>query len=535
MSTIWQSSYAQLLQGRKQFSRADSLRGMLSPERNAYDVTFYNLDISINPKTRELSGSNTIHFTVVNDFERMQVDLFPNMRVDKIIWNDIELTYEREFGAVFITIPQKLKKGSKHAIAFYYSGRPQTARRAPWDGGFVWSADDNGKDWIGVACQGTGASMWWPNKDHQSDEPDSMRIAVAVPKHLKNISNGRLRSVTPTENDYLKYEWFVSNPINNYNVTVNIGDYAHIQDVHNGLSLDYYVLPYNVERAKKHFAEVKPMMDCFEEKFGEYPFRKDGFKLIETPYLGMEHQSAIAYGNKYRMGYLGSDLSGTGIGLLFDYITIHESGHEWFGNSLTTADIADMWIHEGFTVYTEAVYVECRWGKDKALEYLNGIKKNIENKEPIIGTYNVNSEGSGDMYYKGAMVLNTLRSIVNNDEKWWKIIKNLAVEHKKQIVTSAQIEKYFSDNIGMDLIPVFDQYLRNASIPVLEYQLLNNEVKYRWKTTVPNFSMPIKLQTENGKYSMVTATNDWKSIKLKNTKEFRVPTEWFYVEIKQVN
>ncbi|MBH8575624.1 M1 family metallopeptidase, partial [Nostocaceae cyanobacterium CENA369] len=338
--------------------------------------------------------------------------------------------------AVFIAFPKPLTVDrTDKTIRFYYSGNPLIAKYAPWDGGFVFKTDSQGKPWIGVAVQGTGASLWYPVKDSQSDEPDfGATIKVAVPDGLMNVSNGRFKGSENLKNGYTRWDWEVKSPINNYDITVNIANYVHIHDTHNGLDLDYYVLPENEEKAKTHFEEVKPMLDCFESKFGKYPFAEDGYKLVETYYLGMEHQSAVAYGNKYRKGYMGTDISGTGIGMLFDYITIHESGHEWFGNSITSKDIADMWIHEGFTTYSETVFIECLYGYEKAMEYINGQKNRVSNRSAIIGNYGVGHKGSNDMYYKGALLLNTLRHIVNDDKKWWKMLLTYSETYRHKII-----------------------------------------------------------------------------------------------------
>ena len=370
---------AQLLQKKAEFSRADTLRGYLSPERTCYDVTYYHLDITIDPDRKFLWGSSMFSFQAVTGFRRLQFDLFANMEVEKVVWKGKSLPFSREFNAVFVDFPEKVKAGSRSSFTVYYKGNPVVARNPPWDGGFVFSKDHAGKYWVGVACQGTGASLWWPNKDHQSDKADSVLISVAVPDGLMNVSNGRLRSVEKIGGGYHKYHWFVSYPINNYNVTVNIGDYSHLKSSYQGdgggLDLDYYVLKENRARAAAHFEpDVQQLLRCFEGWFGPYPFYRDGYKLVETPYLGMEHQSAIAYGNQYRKGYFGTDLSGTGHGNSWDFIIVHESGHEWFGNQVTSSDIADMWIHEAFTTYSEGLFVESREGREAGVAYIKGLR-----------------------------------------------------------------------------------------------------------------------------------------------------------------
>src|SRR5690554_8192553 len=449
------------------FTKRDSLQGGLPLERTCFDVLYYRLDIMVNPDEKYISGSNSISFEVVENTKRIQLDLFENMKVDSVLWATVEynddavlkehflkLNYTREYDAVFIDFPKELKKGAIERLDFYYSGKPKEAKNAPWDGGFVWKKDSNGKPFVGVAVQGTGASLWYPCKDSQSDEPDyGVGISISVPDNLVAVSNGWLcgksarkynndgsNSTLPIkykeDNDYIRYDWCVTYPINNYNITLNIGDYVDFYDELDNLNISYYVLRENKQKAKKHFEDdVKPMLKCFQDKFGPYPFPEDGYKLVEAPYLGMEHQSAVAYGNRYKKGYLGNDISGSGVGMLFDFIIIHETGHEWFGNSITSKDIADMWIHEAFTTYSEAVYVECRWGYDKAMDYINGQSRMVENRKPVVGQFGVNFKPkSADMYYKGALMLNTIRHIVNDDKKWWKLILDYSNHFKHQII-----------------------------------------------------------------------------------------------------
>lgn len=522
--------HGQVLSNKKHFTEADTLRGSLRPERN-YDVIKYDLDVRVVPADKFISGSNTITFKAEEDLPVMQVDLFQNMKVDSIIFRGEPMKFNRRHNAVFIELAPKMEKNAVDSIQFYYSGNPVIAQNAPWDGGFVFEKDREGYDWIAVAVQGTGASLWYPNKDHQSDEPEEVSIGVAVPNELMNVSNGRFIGKDILKDGYTRWNWKVESPINNYNVVVNIGNYVHFNDRFRDLDLDYYVLPYNLEKAKKQFEEVKFMMHCFYEKFGAYPFEKDGFKLIETPYLGMEHQSAVAYGNEYKMGYLGNDLSNTGIGLKWDFIIIHEAGHEWFGNSITARDIADMWIHEGFTSYSEAVYVECRWGKEEALEYLKGIRSGIGNTRKIIGTYGVNSEGSGDMYHKGANLLNTIRSIYDNDELWWKTLKDYTVSNRHQIITTETTEEFFNDAIDYDLQPVFDQYLRNPSLPQLQFKKEGNKINYRWKADVEKFDMPVDVII-NGKEVRLQPTTEWQTLNymVSSPAEIEVAEKKFYID-----
>jgi aminopeptidase N len=495
------------------YTRRDSLQGGLRHERTCYDVLRYDLNIKIDPVKKSVQGFNDITFKVIDQTARMQLDLFANMQIDSIVLNSKKLTYQRDFDAVFINVPA-LSKNSEQKIRFYYSGNPLIAKHAPWDGGFIFTKDSKGLDWIAVAVQGTGASLWYPCKDSQSDEPDlGATFKVAVPNGLMDVSNGRFIGSEDLKNGYTRWDWEVKSPINNYDITVNIGDYVHFGENYKGLDLDYYVFRENEEKARKQFEQVKPMMDCFQSKFGKYPFAQDGYKLVETPYLGMEHQSAVAYGNKYMNAYLGNDLSDTGIGLLFDYIIIHESGHEWFGNSITSKDIADMWIHEGFTMYSECVFVECLYGAEKAKTYINGMHHNVRNDKPIIGPYGVNKEGSGDMYYKGALLLNTLRHVVNDDAKWWALILKYSETFRHRIIDTQMVVDFFNRETGKDLTPIFDEYLRHTDIPSLDLKIVKNKLNYRWHAAVKEFDMPVDVIVK-GKKIRLEPTDQWQSSKI---------------------
>ena len=512
------------------YTEADSLRGSLRPER-AFNVQKYHLKLKVEPEKQFISGSNTISFIAEENLSSIQIDLFENMNVDSILQNNKALDFKRKHNAVFIELDDLVEADEQGEIQFYYSGKPIVAKNAPWDGGFVWDKDKNGNPWIGVAVQGTGASLWYPNKDHQSDEPEEVQLDIAVPNGLMNVSNGQFLGEKDLDNGFTEWSWKTVNPINNYNVMINIANYEHFSDSYGDLDLDYYVLPYNLEKAKKQFKEVKPMMDCFYEKFGEYPFVEDGFKLIETPYLGMEHQSAVAYGNEYKMGYKGNDLSGTGIGLKWDFIIIHESGHEWYGNSITARDIADMWIHEGFTSYSEAVYIECRWGKKEAQEYLKGTRSGLGNTSKIIGDYGVNSEGSGDMYFKGANLLNTIRSIYDDDELWWKTLKDYTETYKHQIIDTQTTENFFNEATEVDLQPIFDQYLRHADLPQLQFRKENGKTQVKWVTDVEDFKMPVDIFID-GKEIRINPTNQWQNLNYKIApEEIKVNDLEFYIEV----
>lgn len=505
-----------LAQAQQNFTRKDSLFGGMRFERSCYNVLRYDLNLQLNPAEKKLSGYNEITFKTVEDTPKIQLDLFENMQIDSIVLSGKKLKFEREFNAVFVKFEQPLLKDSEQKLRFYYHGQPHIAKHAPWDGGFVFTKDAAGKDWVGVAVQGTGASLWYPCKDSQTDEPDlGCSIKVAVPNGLMNVSNGRFMGSTHLNNGYTCWDWEVKNPINNYDITLNIGDYVLFGQTYKGLDLDYYVLRANEEKAKIQFEQVKPMMDCFQAKFGPYPFAEDGYKLVETPYLGMEHQSAVAYGNQYTNGYLGNDLSGTGEGMLFDFIIIHESGHEWFGNSITSKDVADMWIHEGFTCYSESVYLECLYGYEKAQTYINGLKRNVQNDKPIIGVYGVGNEGSGDMYYKGALMLNTIRHILNDEAKWWALILKYSTTFRHQIIDTPTVIAFFNQETGLDLTPVFNQYLKHQELPMLEVQIDSaKKIKLRWKTTEPHFQLPVEINL-NGKNKRFTVGNEWLSVSLK--------------------
>ncbi|UOQ53712.1 M1 family metallopeptidase [Hymenobacter cellulosivorans] len=510
---------AQLLQAKPGTTRADSLRGTLTPLRTCYDINYYHLDVKLNIDDRSLSGSNLFRFTATQDFTRLQFDLFANLTVEKVVYKGQNLPFTREANAVFVTFTQPIKKGSRDEFTVFYSGKPQVAERAPWDGGLVFTKDANGKPWVATAVQGLGASAFWPNKDHQSDEVDSMLISVTVPKGLMDVSNGRLRKTTPLKGGLTRFDWAVRNPINNYDVALNVGDYTKFTDSYDGekgkLSLEYWVLRENLAKAKTHFAaNVKPMLKSLESWFGPYPFYEDGYKLVDAPHLGMEHQSAVAYGNKYQNGYLGTDRSGTGLGLKWDFIIIHESGHEWFGNNITSKDIADMWVHESFTTYSEALFVESQFGKQAGQEYLHGQRRNIQNDGPIIGPYGVNQEGSGDMYDKGSNLLNMVRTIVNDDQKWRQMLRGLGQTFYHQTVTTEQIVGYLSEQSGKNLTKVFDQYLRHPSIPTLEIRQEEGKVLARWVADVPDFDMPVRVRVKGGQYGFIQPSTRFQVVEL---------------------
>jgi aminopeptidase N len=502
---------AQLLKEKEAFTHADSLRGNLTPLRTCYDINYYHLDVKFNIAQRSISGSNLFKFTATENFTKLQFDLFANLKVDKVVYKGKIVPFKRDANAVFVTFPKTIAKGSKDQFTVFYSGKPTVALNAPWDGGLVFKKDSLGKPWVVTACEGVGASIWWPNKDHLSDEVDSMLISISVPKGLKDVSNGRLRKVTPLADGYTRFDWFVANPINNYDVVANIGDYVHFGDTYMGekgkLTMDYWVLPASLAKAKEHFGiNARPMLKAFEHWFGPYPFYEDGYKLVETPHLGMEHQSATAYGNHFLNGYLGYDMSGTGWGKKWDYIIIHESGHEWFGNNITGKDLGDMWIHESFTCYSESLFIEDNWGKAAGQEYNFGLRSGINNDSPIVGPYNVNKEGSGDMYPKGAVVLNMIRTIINDDEKWRDILRGLNKTFYHQTVTYNQVVNYINEKSGKNLLPVFDQYLHYKDLPILEFATVRGKFCSRWIANAKDFTMPILVRIKGGEYKFITPT-----------------------------
>lgn len=494
------------------FDRQDSLRGSITKERSWWDLKQYRLDIKVNPLDRTITGSNVIKYKVVQEYNVMQIDLQNPLEISKIIQGGVELKYRREGNVYFVDLLSLQKIGSINELTVFYGGKPKVALSPPWDGGITWQKDRNGKPFIASSCQGLGASVWWPNKDHMYDEVDDMYISVNVPSDLMDVSNGRLLSVKKQKNGTKTYNWYVSNPINNYGVNINIGDYVSFSEKYKGekgiLDCNYYVLRADLAKAKKHFREVPRMLKAFEYWFGPYPFYEDGYKLVEAPYLGMEHQSSVTYGNGFQNGYMGHDLSGTGWGLKFDFIIVHESGHEWFANSITYKDIADMWIHESFTNYSESLFLEYYYGKNAGSEYIIGTRKGIVNDFPIIGKYDVNDKGSTDMYAKGGNMLHTLRQIVNDDVKWRAILRGLNITFYHQTVTSKQIEEYLSQQTGIDLNSFFNQYLRDTRIPTLEYSFKNNQLEYRWTNCVSGFNMPVKVIL-NGEVQYLKPETNW--------------------------
>ncbi|UII26186.1 M1 family metallopeptidase [Fulvivirga maritima] len=498
------------------YTHQDSLRGTITLERAWWDLKYYHLDIKVTPADSSINGSVTVAYKVLKPYQVMQIDLQAPLKIKKVVDEaGNELPVKHNGNAHFITLKETQKKGDFKSVVVYYGGRPQIAIRPPWDGGISWDKDEEGNDFIHTNCQGIGASIWWPNKDHMYDEPDSLLMSVNVPKDLMDVSNGRLIKTDKLKDGTTTYHWFVSNPLNNYAVSINIANYKHFSEVYKGekgdLDMDYYVLPYNFKKAKKQFKDAPRMMEAFEYWYGPYPFYEDGYKLVEVPSTGMEHQSAVTYGNRYANGYRGKDASGTGYGLKFDFIIIHESGHEWFANSITYKDMADMWIHESFTNYSESLFIEYFYGKEAAQAYVRGNRRGISNDKPIIADYGVNAKGSGDMYPKGGNMLNTLRTVINDDKVWRSILRGLNETFYHQTVETSQIENYISEKSGMELKPFFDQYLRDTKIPTLEYYQKDGQFFFRWGNAVTGFDLPARVLLD-GKEVWIKPTKEWGNI-----------------------
>jgi aminopeptidase N len=510
-------------------TRFDMLRGAYGPFRANNDLLYYHLDIRVDPEQHSIQGKNTIRFRMLQDGTRIQLDLNENLNMDKILLGETPLQYQRDSGAVFIDFPQTLRAGQIYSIDFYYSGHPLETGRF---GGITFKKDPAGRDWINTACEESGASIWWPNKDQWPDEVENMDISVAVPKGLTDVSNGHLVAKTDLPDGYTRWDWHVSYPINNYDVSLNIGDYAHYSDKLGDLPLDFYVLPEDLERSKPQFAQAKGMIEAYQHYFGPYPFPKDGYKLIEAPYSGMEHQSAVTYGNLFKNGYLGRDWTGVGISPRFDFIIIHESGHEWFGNSITATDRADMWIHEGWTTYLESLYVEYRWGKEDGVKYLNGYRPKVHNLRPIVAEREVNADPTEDQYFKGALMLNTLRSVIDDDAKWWALLHDFYQHFQYQNISTDDVVSWFNQHSGMNLTPIFNQYLRRPAIPRLE--LLFSEapgtLMYKWAADEDNFAMPVRVGTP-GHWQTIHPTKKWQTIQTSLSREdLQVDLDHFYVE-----
>jgi aminopeptidase N len=509
---------------------AEILRGEYDRYRANNDLLYYHLDIRVDPDKKFISGKNTIRFRMLKDDTRIQLDLVANLQVAKILLDRTPLHYERELNTVFVDFPETLKTGKAYSIDFYYSGTPQETGRF---GGFTFKKDASGHPWINSSCEGPGAMVWWPNKDQWRDEVERMEISVAIPNDLVDVSNGKFIAKTALGDGYTRWDWLVQYPINNYDVSVNIGNYMHFTDRYRDMTLDFYALPENLDKAKKQFVQARSMLEAFEKYFGEYPFKKDGYKLIEAPYSGMEHQTAVTYGNHFANGYLERDWTGVGISPRFDFIIIHESAHEWFGNSVSAADTSDMWIHEGWATYLECLYVEHMYGYDDALKYTNAYKSKVQNRAPIIGLRGVHREPPQDMYFKGALFLNTLRSVVNDDTQWFQLIHDVYQHFKYQNIMTEDMVRFFNEKTRMDLTPIFDQYLRHAALPTLELDFTGADktVRYRWKADESAFAMPVRVG-KSGQWQIIQPTTEWKSMPTSlDRDEFEVATDLYYINV----
>jgi aminopeptidase N len=512
-------------------TRTDILRGEYGRYRANNDLLYYDLDIRVNPEKKFISGKNTIRFKMLKDDTRIQLELFAHYTIEKIAMGAQTLKYERDHNTVYVDFPDTLRSGRTYSIEFHYSGQPLEQGRF---GALAFKTDPTGKHWINTANEGEGSASWWPSKDQWRDEPEGADIRVAVPNGLTNVSNGRFMGKTDLGDGYTRWHYRVHYPINSYNVSLNIADYSHFSETFGDLTMDYFVLPGNLEKAKVQFAQAKPMMEAFEKYVGKYPFPKDGFKLIEVPYSGMEHQSAVTYGNRFANGYLERDWTGVGVSLKFDFIIIHESGHEWFGNAISAADVSDMWIQEGWCNYLEFIYVEAVFGRDDAIKYANGYKSKIGNREPIITQRGIHRTPNQDMYFKGALFLDTLRNAVNDDTRWWKLIRDTYEHFKYQNIMTGDLVRFFSAELNQDMTPIFDQYLRRVDLPVLEltFDEAAKRVSYRWKADERAFALPIKVG-DPAKWQMIQPTTDWKSMEWAGDKDtFKVATELFYVNVQ---
>lgn len=533
---------AQLGEKKQVFTHADTLRGSNGPFRTAWDVLHYDITVKPDYGTKTIEGKVLLSF-YDNGAKLMQIDLQEPMILDSVTNEGHSYKFRREENVYWLEYRDtnamyKIKPGNR-TITFYFHGKPREAVRPPWDGGWVWKKDKKGNPWMTVACQGLGASVWYPCKDIQSDKPDSgATLHIITPDSLVAVGNGRLTEQHSLGNGTTMYTWNVKDPINNYCIVPYIGKYTHFSEKYPGLKgdldMDYWVMNYDLERAKEQFKDAPKMMKAFEYWFGPYPFYEDGYKLVQAPHLGMEHQSAVAYGNDFRKGYAGSDLSGTGEGLKWDFIVVHESGHEWFANSVCSKDIADMWIHEGFTNYSETLFTEYYWGKEAAEKYVVGIRKNIANDVPIIGPYGVNKEGSGDMYYKAGNMLHLIRQLTT-DKRFRAMLQGIQKDYYHQTVTTQEIETYISKKLKLDLSTIFDQYLRTTMIPTIEYKQEGNKILYRWANAVPNLKLPVKVLIGT-KEKKITPSAEWQSMKAGkdfNAATFAVNKNW-YVMVKEV-
>jgi aminopeptidase N len=552
---------AQLLKNKPTFTKADTLRGSLNENRDWWDVLRYDITVKPDFEKKEIEGKVILTFThqkITKSNLLLQLDLQEPLIIDSIIHNNKSIEFTKNSTNTWLVNELNFSKNKilskgktiyipDEKIEIYYHGKPKEAKTPPWDGGWIWKKDKNGNPWMSVAVQGLGASAWYPCKDYQGDEPDNgASLMMIVPDSLVAVSNGRLTTKQSTQNSQHQttYSWEVKNPINSYCIVPYIGKYVNFTDTLMGekgkLDLSFWVLDYNLEKAKEQFKQVKPMLRAFEYWFGPYPFYKDSYKLVDAPHLGMEHQSAVAYGNQYKNGYLGSDRSGkTGWGLKWDFIIVHESGHEWFANNITTKDIADMWVHESFTTYSETLFTEFYYGKQAANEYNYGQRRNIRNEENIIGIYGVNKEGSGDMYDKGSNMLHSIRHSINNDVKFRKMLRGMNAIFYHKTVTTQEIETYINKALQFNFQCVFNQYLRTTQIPVLEYYVdtKSNKLYYKYSNCIEGFNLPIWINVQKKNIQLKPTTN-FSSLAIKDAAtvlETMASVElYYYLKVKEV-
>jgi aminopeptidase N len=526
-------------------TKDDLLRGGYGPYRANNDLLFYHLTLRVDPVAKTIAGTNVVRFRMLKDGRKIQLELTPELSLDGVTFEGKAVNYARaEMGSrsFYVEFPRELKAGEVAEVTVAYHGQPVTQGRF---GCFSFDKDKQGKPWITTACEGEGASVWWPNKDQWKDEPqDGMELDIAVPHGLMDVSNGRFVASKDLGDGYTEWQWRVHYPINNYDVALNVGEYQHWSGMHANketgarTTLDYYALPEDLENAKVQFEQVPGMLDAYEHYLGEYPFDKDGYKLIEVPYAGMEHQTAVAYGNKFENGYYGHDWTGVGISPKFDFIIIHESGHEWFGNSITAADRSDMWIHEGWTTYLEELYVEYRWGKADAIKYLNGLQPKVRNRQPIIPERGTNAEPTEDQYFKGALMLNTLRSVIDDDPKWFADIHDFYQQFKYQTIMTEDVVAWWNKRTGMDLTAFFHEYLRHAALPVLElkFDRAKGTVAYRWSADEAGFTMPIKIGDRAHLTLVTPVTTEWKTMPwTADPDTLDVPRDLYYVGEKTLD
>ena len=513
-------------------SRASILRGDYGRYRANNDVRFYHVDVRVEPDAKRISGSNRIRFRMLSDDARIQLDLFANLTVERIMFGATPLKYERELNAVFVDFPETLRSGREYEIVFHYSGFPQEGGRF---GGLAFRTDPAGRHWINTACEGQGAASWFPNKDQWRDEADQVDISVAIPNDLVDVSNGKFLGKTDLGDGYTRWDWRVHHPINSYNISLNIGRYVQFSDRLGDLPLDFFVLPENLDKARVQFAQAKPMLEGFQKYVGEYPFKEDGYKLIEVPYSGMEHQSAVTYGNRFANGSLERDWTGVGISPKFDFIIIHESAHEWFGNAVSAADVSDMWIQEGWATYLEGIYVEHMFGYEQAIQYLNGYKSKVRNEAPIITTRGIHRSPSQDQYFKGALFINTLRSIVNDDEQWWALVRDIYARFRYRNIMTEELVAFVNERLRMNVTPIFDQYLRHAALPTLELKFdeAAGTVAYRWQAAESAFAMPVRVGNPQA-WQTIQPRSEWQVMATSIRRaEFQVASDLYYINVSR--